>query len=525
MSSPRKEGRFPPFLLPLTLTLAALAYRAPMLLSASGATNSDSAVVGLQALHFASLRDLGTTSFFLWGSHYQTAADSWVCAAVFTLFGASPRALMATSLALYVVLILFAYGTLSTPTLGIGRVRAALLVSLLVFAGAPVHGYALFPPRQVALTLAFGAIFAAERAELRGKNAELRLRPWLGALAGALGMLAVLADPYALLFVPALAVRALWYDRSTKLATFAGAALGAVPFAWLTTRAAASHGTFGFSPALLGHNLQLLAYPCLPWALSAVEFTPAHFLRWEPWVPRVLPALVAVGPAGAASLIILLGFSAAQPFLRRSKRGNPQPKRHTPLAVSAWVSILATLVAFAGSVMVMDLFSTRYLVALVLLVPFVLAPLAAYVPARSLALFLVAPLAAGVLSGIAGYGPFVREVDDGAREAALVHFLDAQQVSEAVADYWVSYRVTFLTGERLVVVPLNPAEDRWPPYRQQVEHAPRVAYLWDPQRSRETLAEVEAKVRATGVPFERSDVAGYQVLITSGNGATALVQP
>ena len=524
MKSPRTEGRFPPFLLPLTLALVAVAYRAPMLLSASGATNSDSAVVGLQALHFASGRDLAST-FFLWGSHYQTAADSWVCALVFAALGPSPRALMATSLGAYLALILFAYGTLSTPTLGIGRVRAALLVSLLVFAGAPVHGYALFPPRQVALTLAFGALFAAERAELRGKNAELRLRPRLGALAGALGMLAVLADPYALVFLPALAVRALWYDRGTKLATAAGALVGAAPFLWLTTRAAASHGTLGFSLALVGHNLRLLAYPCLPWALSAVDFTPAHFLRWEPWVPRAFPPLVAVGPAGAASLVILLGFSAAQPFLRRARRGAVQSKRHTPLAVSAWVSIAATLGAFAGSVMVMDLFSTRYLVSLVLLLPFVLAPLAAYVPARSLAAFLVVPVAGGLLSGIAGYGPFVREVDDGAREEALAHFLGARQVSEAVADYWVSYRVTFLTRERVIVVPLNPAEDRWPAYRQQVEHAPRVAYLWDPQRSREAPADVEARVRASGAPFERSEVAGYEVLLTSGSGAAALVQP
>ena len=463
----------------------------------------------------------------MWGSHYQTAADSWVCAFVFALLGPSPRALMGTSLAAYVALVLCAYGTLATPTLGIGRVRAALLASLLVFAGAPVHGYALFPPRQVALTLAFGALFAAERAELRGKNAELRLRPRLAALAGFLGMLAVFADPYAMIFVPALIVRAFWYDRWTKLAALLGAVVGIAPFVWLTTRAAASHGTFGFAPALFVHNLRLLGYPCLPWALGGIAFTPVHFLRWEIWLPPLAPgwALV-IGPAGAASLIVLLVLAAVKLVSRRPARlGAQGPMRSRPLAVAAWTSIAATLAAFTTSVMVMDLFSTRYLVSLVLLVPFALAPLAAYVPARRLAPLLVLPVTAGVLSGLAGYGPFVHEVDDGRREAALEHFLEARQVTEAVADYWVSYRLTFLTAERLVVVPTNPAEDRWPAYREQVMHAPRVAYLWDPKRSREVATDLVDRVRMSGALYERSEVAGYEVLVTSGAGAKALLAP
>jgi hypothetical protein len=520
MSVARKDGRFSPFpvLLPLTLALTAVAYRAPMLLSASGATNSDSAIVGLQALHFASGRDLG--GLFLWGSHYQTAADSWAAALVFSIFGPSPRALMATSLAGYVVLVLCVYGTLATPTFGVGRVRAALLASLLVFAGAPVQGYALFPPRQLALTLAFAAIFAAERAELRRHGSEARVRPSLAALAGALATLAVFADPYAMIFLPVLAVRALWYRRWTRLAIVLGGVVGIVPFVWLTTRAAASHGTFGFASGLLVHNLQLLAYPCLPWALGALAFTPVHFLRWELWwPPRVFSG---IGPAGAAVLIILLIVALQHLLSRRANRLGPA--RYRPLVVSALVGIVGTLAAFTVSVMVMDLFSTRYLVSLVLLVPFALAPAAEYIPARWLAAMLFLPLSASILSGFAGYGPFLHEVDDGAREVALEHFLEVREVREAVADYWVSYRLTFLTNERLVVVPTNPEEDRWPAYRWQVARAPRVAYVWDPKRSREVVTDLVARVRASGAEFEQSEVAGYEVLVTSGAGAEALIR-
>ena len=57
----------------VALVAASFAFRAPALLNA-GQTNSDAAVVGLQAMHV--LR--GEGSPFLWGSGYQTSTDSIV---------------------------------------------------------------------------------------------------------------------------------------------------------------------------------------------------------------------------------------------------------------------------------------------------------------------------------------------------------------------------------------------------------------------------------------------------------------
>ena len=44
----------------------------------------------------------------------------------------------------------------------------------------------------------------------------------------------------------------------------------------------------------------------------------------------------------------------------------------------------------------------------------------------------------------------------------------------AFADYWLSYKLTFLTGERIIVAPEN-GVDRYPPYTAQVRTQPSCA--------------------------------------------------
>src|SRR5262245_45991474 len=79
------------------LVFASYMFRLPPLLNARS-TNSDAAVVGLQAMHL--LR--GEHSPFLWGSGYQTSADSYVAALFFLIAGATPLVLMLSALTLHV---------------------------------------------------------------------------------------------------------------------------------------------------------------------------------------------------------------------------------------------------------------------------------------------------------------------------------------------------------------------------------------------------------------------------------------
>jgi|KBSMisStaDraftv2_1062788.scaffolds.fasta_scaffold25556_1 4-amino-4-deoxy-L-arabinose transferase-like glycosyltransferase len=58
------------------------------------------------------------------------------------------------------------------------------------------------------------------------------------------------------------------------------------------------------------------------------------------------------------------------------------------------------------------------------------------------------------------------------REArAIIDCLDAAGVRAAYADYWLGYKVTFLTGERIIVSPVN-GVDRYPRYTAFVEAQP-----------------------------------------------------
>ncbi|MES1255970.1 MAG: hypothetical protein ABUS56_10205 [Acidobacteriota bacterium] len=60
--------------------------------------------------------------------------------------------------------------------------------------------------------------------------------------------------------------------------------------------------------------------------------------------------------------------------------------------------------------------------------------------------------------------------------ATLLACLDRSGVRAAYADYWVSYKVTFLAGERVIVVP-NTGVDRFLPYRRYVAGQPAAPTL------------------------------------------------
>ena len=153
------------------------AFRLPALVNAA-ATNSDAAIVGLQAMHL--LR--GQWSPLLFGSTYQTSADALVAAGFFAVLGPTPLALMLSSLSLHVLLTLAAMRVLARHV----PVSSAMVLSLtLVFTTSCLHSYALYPPRQLSLTVAMFAALAPD-----GARAHPRL-----AVGGLLTSLAWLADP------------------------------------------------------------------------------------------------------------------------------------------------------------------------------------------------------------------------------------------------------------------------------------------------------------------------------------------
>lgn len=504
--SPRRWARFRPSTPWLVVLAASILFRLPPLINASG-TNSDAAIVGIQAMHL--LR--GEFSWFLLGSGYQTSVDSLVAAFVFFFTGPSPLALMGSTLVEHIVLtwLVFsvlrrAFARLPATSLDRAGIWAAILVTPLVLTPDPVHTYVLYPPRQASLTLVFLGLWLLDGAVA---SARPRLRLALG---GVVAGLACFADPYALLFLPGVALFGLLcsVDGTEPLfprcrvvferlgSTLAGALVGLIPYQLLIHHPLASRGQTKLSLAAVPHNLTLLQEVCMPWLLSTRIYAARHMSDYAPW--ETGPAYHAFQLL-AAGLLVLCLITGAELFFFARKI--PWEIRRLGLVGAAMIPV--TIGGFLVSPMVMDHFSSRYLVAILLLAPFALAPLASLLKPRWLALVLAPYLISAAVSGWVSYAPFGLSAHPSlATDARLGEVLRERGIHHAVADYWASYRLAFLYREDPLVVPKNEGEDRHKPSREAFEAAPVVAYVHDEYRSRESLADEEKLIRSGGTPFE-----------------------
>jgi hypothetical protein len=490
--------------------LASCAFRATALANAAQ-TNSDAAVVGLQAMHL--LR--GEGSWFLWGSGYQTSVDSGAAALLFAILGPSPRALMLSSLVLHLGLTALAWSAVARR---LDSQRAALAVLPLVFTSSPLETYVLYPPREASLFVAVLALWIFDRAAERAGAARF-------VLGAAILGLACFADPYAVVLAAPIAAFgiACAADRRRVAALAFGGLLGAVPFVLLHVTARAKGGVLGLSAGLVAHNARLLVEPCLAWTLGLESFGSRGAAIAYGKLPT-LSAVAALQIAGGALFFGALVVGGACAFLRPLR----WPLRR--FAILGGLGLVVAIAGFLTSPMVMDLFSARYLAAITLLSPFALAPLAPLL-GRGRFAALVAPcvLATGI-GGWLGRGPLGHwppQGDD--EEARLEAALAMRGIRYATADYWTAYRLTFLARERLVVVPVNDAEDRYPPYKIAFDGAPVVAYVFDPLRSREAATWMEARVRAGDTPFDREpdafSVGRFSVLVLRRPAAAGSCSP
>jgi hypothetical protein len=505
------------------LALASCLFRLPALLNAA-AVDSDAAIVGLQAMHI--LR--GEWSPFLFGSGYQTSVDSFVAAGFFVVLGPTPLALMLSTFVGHLALTGLAFATLRRH---VGHWLAGVLVLPLVFTPSPLHTYILGPPRQAALTLVFLSVWLLD-------GAARARRPWAYALGSAVAGFAVFADPYALLFAPALGVLALLAARDgvtggSSRALFlrrvracsAGPAIGALPLLWLWSRPGAWRGELGMAKWAFERNLHIFTSDALPWILSVTAYrSRGTGLSYGPWPAPLLVRCLQVLGGAVFTVGTLSGAVLA------CARRVPWPVRR----LGAFGALLwpLTVAGFLSSVMVMDLFSTRYLAAIVLASPFAMAPIAALLRERASAFGIAPYIASAALAGWLGFGAFVHgpvpvrtkqgKAED---ERALERVLADHGVTCALADYWLAYRLAFLDQERIAVVPIHSREDRYPPYRVAFDRAPTVAYVFDPRVSREDLDKEIAELSAAAEfsAHERIVVGSLTTLILERGAAAPVV--
>ncbi|MGQ0603682.1 MAG: hypothetical protein ACT4QE_18530, partial [Anaerolineales bacterium] len=107
---------------------------------------------------------------------------------------------------------------------------------------------------------------------------------------------------------------------------------------------------------------------------------------------------------------------------------------------------------------------------------------------------------------------------DNGHDAELIEFLTAHNLTRGYSNYWVSFRLAFLSSERIqyssalpykLDLSYNPADNRYPPYAQAADVASRVAYIT-------TLhPELNMRLRAAfatqGVTFSEKQIGPYTV--------------
>lgn len=357
---------------------------------------------------------------------------------------------------------------------------------------------------------------------------------------GMLATLALSADPYPMLLLPLLALYAVLValgdegdphdggndgrrEAARRIgAGVLGAAVGLVPFLVIHRLAGAKSGPMGLTTSMLTHHWRLLIDECLPWALSYKVYFARNVMDYVAW--EAPPWIHALGVMGALLLSGLVAFGIASP-LRRSL---PADVRRLGFVGASTFPL--TIAAFLVSVMVMDHFSMRYLAVLTLMTPFAVAPAAQLLGKRRLGLVLGPHLMASAIAGWVGYGPFVHgivpvaETPELRDDYTLRDLLRARHVRYAKADYWTSYRLTYLFREEIIVVPTNPAEDRHAAYRTAFEAEPIFAYVHDPGRSREDVTAVERELVSSSGGVERVTAGALSVFIVR-RAAPAPVPP
>ena len=495
----------------LGVVVLSFVYRLPPLLNA-GDTNSDAAIVGLQAMHILH----GEFSWLLFGSTYQTSVDSTVAALWFLVLGATPLALMLSALVGHVILTLLAYGTLrhesgavlgagesSSPSPHLSKMAAALVVLPLIFCAAPVHGNALYPPRQAALTLVFVSIFLLEGIAT-SRHALLR-----AAAGGAVALLACFGDPYALVFLPLVGLHLILASRGALGpwlrrigAGLAGMAAGAVPLALLLASPNSRHGETKMSARVVSHNFDVLREACLPWVMGTKVYAPLHEMDYVPW--HAPPAGVAIQWVGALALVALLAGSVVVVLAPETPWGVRR------LGSVGLLSVPLTLGAFLLSPMVMDHFSARYLVSMLLFLPFALAPIAHRLASPRFAVCVAPYLASAAIGGWVAYGPavdgFAIRTGLSRDDEIMGEKLRALGVHVAMADYWVAYREAFLFHEDPIVIPSHAAQDRYRAYREVFGREGEYAYLLDRWRSEEPESAVVGRLVLSGARYDRIEV-------------------
>ena len=476
----------------LAIAAAAIAARAPFLLRGDRFFDADEAVEGLMARH------LGDHSLFLWGQRYKGTPEVFLTSAVFHAGGPGVIPLKAVTLACFVVFLCLNFRLLermfspriawiataffiagppslvfwtlsgsaememtwvagSILLLGVEK-RSPVAAGLALGLGLWVQQYILFYVVALAITIAIQSPDL-----LRALKPRSWLRPVLIPLAAAaalyvvLGLIAFFSGGFdiriASVRITATHPQKMWWIAGAIVAV--SIAIASVASLGRQLLMPALAFLAGYSPAIIGR----IGNHGLGAPISRLDF---HGLV------AALPDMTGV------MLPMLLGFR--DPSAHRTVF---QPLVLALAVVAAWSYLavwrrhlnpffhlfpVVTAVMFLVSGSYIDAQSYRYLMPIYAAVPVIFAVGVDDVwrsarPAG--AVLLIFMLAIFATQQAAWY----QHLEPDTATAQTIACLDRAGVTAARAPYWRSYTITFLTGERIIVSPID-GIDRYSPYSE-----------------------------------------------------------
>jgi hypothetical protein len=492
------NGTRRPLLTPQRLGLGVIlaigaAVRLLLLLLWPDRVNADEATVGLMGLQI--LR--GEFPIFFSGQGYMGGPEAYLTAVVYVLAGVSSLTLklgvFGVSCLLLVPTFFIGQRVAGWPGGLVSTLLAAIAPPFLpLFGNYPIGGYPEVVVMGSLILLLTLALVTGEpdRATRERRLLVLAIVAGLGWWTNAM-TLSYLVAAGVFLLAPQL-----WSRRALWLAPL-GFLLGSLPF-WIfnLTHAFWSFALFeghtrGAYQARLGKTLSRL------FEIAGV------------WDPLMAP-VAWLSPAAGLVYLVLLAVLVLE-LGRRPPAATPEARAWRRGVQLLLLFSLVHVAAFALNRFALLGGTQRYLFPLYSALP-VLTGVAVLRSWRWSRLLAAGALAVLLLNNGVALG---RTIDflDGARRndwwkvEPLAARLQAEGVTHAYAGFWeLGPSVTFAARERVIVA--DPFEYRYPPYREAVDAAARVAYVFTGRRGIRT-SEFESALRGIGAQFRRTDVDGF----------------
>lgn len=510
-----------PWRILLLIVGAAALARGLLLASGTVSFHADEAIVGLMARHILA----GERPTFFYGQAYMGSLDAWIIAFGFRLLGESVLTIRLVQSALYLLVV--AVG--SAVSWRLTRSRAALLVSGLLLA-IPTPNTALYTTATLGgynEVLLLGGLVLWLGFDVAEHWPGARLKWGLLGLAAGIGwwthgLTVIYALPVGMLIL-----LKLWRSPNRArmipylLIGLTGFVIGSAPW-WSFDLATGGAAISTFLRSQQGGSFAGIGIPYVPPEQRALGLIlvgiPALMGMRFPWSGEYfapVAGLMALGITGAA-------------VWRAARRGDALAGGGRLLTVGM---LGGFAVIFVASTFGADP-TGRYFLPLNLPLAILAGSLVEAVGragrgrralAGGMAVLLIGYGVAGQISAGSQPPGFTTQFDPVSHlpndyDAELMAFLEANDLQHGYTNYWIAFRLAFLSGERLqysAALPYkddlsyNPADNRYPAYADAADGAERVAFITSGLPALD--ARLSEMFRAEGLRYQQQTIGPYHL--------------